>query len=155
MFRFMGAGELNQVESSAKYLDTAVAYLEASMSEYDKAIRKAGQGAAPSERVAAITQLDYAELYKQNVQSMHIPDAPDAWNELASVARSGNPDQLLQVFRGELVSCLDGVNAIRAALLSNSTPEIQLVWNLGSRLAHALTVGQSVATIYQATLEIE
>lgn len=149
IFRFMAAGELNRTEVFAKHIDFAGAYLEASINQYDKAIRKAVHVDIAPDRADQIVKLDYARLYEQNIEHMNIPEMPQLWEGVSSAAKEGRPEKLLKMFRDELTTCLAQVNDLRQVLLTNPSPNITAVWKLGSSLTRALAVGQAVATIYQ------
>lgn len=152
MLHLMAAAELNRSDVLASHLDTAIAYLEASIAEYDYAIRKAGNTVVDEGRAMTITRLDYARLYEESVQRLRLPEIPSIWSRLKLVAHSEAPAQLLGIFRDELLTCLEEGVKLRRSLETDPFPSVELLWALGTRLMEALTAGQAIAVIYQTSL---
>lgn len=149
VFRFIAAGELGQVATLDQRLELVTAYLEACIIEYDRAITRAATIPISEQQRSSIAELDFAHLYERNVQQRYVPAMPAIWEQVTSVATSETPDQLLHVFRSEVIACLTAVTTVRQAVADPTVLETGAFWSLGSRITQSLAVGQAIATIYQ------
>lgn len=149
MLHFVAARELHRPDDLARHVDTAIAYLEASVAEYDRAIIAAERLPEEDGLAREVCALDYTALYHESIRRGLIPEMPAAWAELAATGRTEAPSDLLRVFREAVQGCLRGVGTLQGSWDEDALPEVDTVWAVITQLIKALATGQAIAVIYQ------